>query len=107
VISAGVSEGTSRHQNRMTTLQSPSGAIGPFGNTLKRKNAIEVHRDRPVEEILYQDAIRRQHSIESRQKEAIQKSRELVPLVSRESQKIVISKFEREVNQIIYDLFQT
>ena len=46
---------------------------------------IEVQRDRPVDEILYQDAIRRQQSIEARQKEAIAKSRETVPLVSRES----------------------
>jgi hypothetical protein len=90
VISAGLSDNSTKGQNKINTLKSPRGAAGPFGNTLKRKNAIEVQRDRPVEEILYQDAIRRQHSIESRQKEAIQKCRESVPLVGRESQKIVI-----------------
>jgi len=47
-------------------------------------------RDRPVEEILYNDAIRRQQSIEARQKEALAKSTMQVPLVSRESQKLVI-----------------
>ena len=70
------------------TMQSPLGGNGPFSNPLKskRRNAmIEVQRDRPVDEILYQDAIRRQQSIEARQKEAIAKSRETVPLVSRES----------------------
>ena len=66
MISAGVSENSNKGQNKMNTLKSPRGATGPFGNTLKRKNAIEVHRDRPVEEILYHDAIRRQLSIESR-----------------------------------------
>ena len=64
VISAGVSDSSTMGQNKMNTLKSPLCGTGPFGNTLKRKNAIEVHRDRPVEEILYQDAIRRQHSIE-------------------------------------------
>jgi hypothetical protein len=90
VISAGLSDNSTKGQNKINTLKSPREATGPFGHTLKRKNAIEVQRDRPVEEILYQDAIRRQHSIESRQKEAIQKCRESVPLVGRESQKIVI-----------------
>ena len=42
-------------------------------------------RDRPVDEILYQDAIRRQQSVEAKQKDAIAKEMQSVPLVSRES----------------------
>jgi phosphoketolase len=93
----------------MNTLQSPLGHTGPFGNTLKRKNAIQVHRDRPVEDILYQDAIRRQHSIESKQREAVSKTREIANgsgLVSRESQKIVMQRFERELNLGVQELVQ-
>lgn len=65
----------------------------------------KVKRDRNVEEILYQDAKRRQQSIESRQQEAIAKSHQAVPLVSRESQKLVIQRFERELNANIYELY--
>lgn len=30
-----------------------------------------------------------------------------VPLVSRESQKLVIQRFEREINTVIYELYHT
>lgn len=114
IISAGVSDSgtnTNRHYNKMNTLQSPSNGTGPFGNTLKRKNPINLpHRDRPVEDLLYQDAIRRQASLESRQREALSKTRDLASgaglLVSRESQKLVIHKFERELNQALMALTQ-
>ena len=75
--------------------------------TKQKKGGIEIIRDRPVDELLYQDAKRRQQSIEHRQKEAIAKSHQSVPLVSRESQKLVIQRFERELNAAIYELHQT
>jgi hypothetical protein len=61
-----------------------------------------------VEDLLYQDAIRRQASLESRQREALSKTRDLSSgaglLVSRESQKLVIHRFERELNNTLITL---
>jgi hypothetical protein len=50
----------------------------------------DPRRDRPIEDILYLDAKRRQASLESKRQAALQKSVQQVPLVGRESQKLVI-----------------
>ena len=56
-----LSDATGKHNNATANV-----GVGADSQAVK-KNAIEIKRERPVEEILYQDAKRRLQSLEQKQ----------------------------------------
>ncbi|CDW71596.1 UNKNOWN [Stylonychia lemnae] len=68
------------------------------------KKSQNMQRDRPVQDVLYEEAFRRKAKLQQKEKE-IYKQHE--KQVNKESQKLVIQKFQREFQQALNDLFQT
>eukprot|EP00347_Sterkiella_histriomuscorum_P024180 403332030 len=67
------------------------------------KKSHEIQRDRPTQDTLYEEAFRRKAKLQQKEKEIYQQPERQV---NKESQKLVVQKFQREFLQALIELFQ-